>query len=123
MSELFDLEFLYYFSNAETCVWEAKINGLPQAPPEKVFHWLYYDRASHEFRKLGFKSMDSDDDRHHRQFAEGELWFDATEARLVLQSSAGSKEIVLKVNEPSSVPVKLVSSVNAFLRDQWDSHQ
>ena len=123
MSELFDLEFLYYFSNAEICVLEAKIKGLPEAPPEKVFHWLCYDRASQQFRKLSFKSMDSHDERHHRQFAEGELWFDAAEARLVWQTAAGSKEIVLEVNEPYAVPVELVSQVNAFLRDQLNSHQ
>ena len=123
MPESLDLEFLYYFSNAETCVLEAKINGLLEAPPEKVFHWLCCDRASQRFRKLSFKSMDSLDHQHHREFAEGELWFGGAEARLVWQSSAGSKVIILEVNEPSSVPVELALQVNAFLLGQLNSRQ
>ena len=119
MSKALDLEFLYYFSCASIYVLEVKINGLDEGtPPDRVYHWLYYDRASQQFQKLGFKSMGSEGGRDFRKFVQGGLWFDASRARLELQTCTIAKEFTLEVNEANSIPEELVSLVRQFLHER-----
>ena len=116
MSDPLNLEYLYFFSDPESCVIEAKINGLEAgAPPDKVFHWLQYDWGTQRLEKLCFKSMGSEGGRQFRLFAQGELRFDAARADLRLESEAGVEERRLEVNEPDSVPPALQESIQAFL--------
>ena len=113
-----DLEFLYYFSNPSICVLETRINGLEEGtPPDRVYHWLCYDRASQMFQKLGFKSMESEGGRNHRTFEQGQLWFDASQANLRLETGRVSGEYALDVNEVASVPDDLICRVQHFLQD------
>ena len=116
MSKILDLEFLYYFSSASIHVLEAKIKGLDEgAPPDRVFHWLCYDRTTQQFQKLDFKSMSSEDNRSYRKFVQGELWFDASAARLEWQTGTITKEVTLQVNQPNTLPDQLNSQVHDFL--------
>jgi hypothetical protein len=118
MSKPLDLKFLYYFSCASILVLEVKIDGLDERTPiDSVFHWLYYDRASEQFQKLGFKSMGSEGGRDYRIFEQGELWFDASHAILKLTNSI-SKEFALEVNQMSSISDELISQVQDFLQQK-----
>ena len=119
MSESLDLKFLYYFSCASVYVLEAKINGLEEGtPPDRVYHWLYYDRTSQQIQKLGFKSIGSEGGREYRTFEQGELWFDASQASLKLKTR--SKEFTLDVNEVRSIPDELILQVQHFLQKPTD---
>lgn len=116
-----DLEFLYYFSNASMYVLEAKINGLGEGvSPERVFHWLRYDRTLQQFHRLSFKSMGSDGGMEFRIFAQGALHFNESEARLELHGS-DREEHELEVNDPNSVPEELAAQVRDFLRQESDA--
>lgn len=122
MAKPLDLEFLYYFSNASMYVLEAKINGLGEGvSPDRVFHWLCYDRTVQEFKRLSFESMGSDGGMDYRIFAQGTLHFNRSEARLELTAGSDSEECELEVNEPGSVPAELASQVDDFLHQQSDA--
>jgi len=122
MGKPLDLEFLYYFSNASMYVLEAKINGLGEGvPPDRVFHWLRYDRTLQQFQRLRFKSMGSDGGMDYRIFAQGALHFNGSEARLELHAGSDREEFELEVNEPNSVPEELAAQVDDFLRQELDA--
>ena len=122
MPKLLDLEFLYYFSSDSICILEAKINGLEEGtPPDKIYHWLYYDRTAQQFLKLGFKSMGSQNDRDYREFDQGELWFDASKAKLAMQTVAAAQEFPLRVNPTEAIPADLISRVQHFLLQKLNS--
>ncbi|MDA0745323.1 MAG: hypothetical protein O2954_02320 [bacterium] len=117
MSNPLNLQFLYYFSSTSIHVLEVKINGLKEGtPPGKVYHWLCYDRTSQQFQKLAFKSMGSEGGREYRIFEQAELWFDASQANLKLQTGATSQEFTLDVKEINSIPDELQAQVQHFLQ-------
>jgi len=122
MGKPLDLEFLYYFSNASMYVLEAKIIGLEEGvSPERVFHWLRYDRTAQQFQRLSFKSMGSDSGMDYRIFAQGALHFNRSEARLELHAGSDRDEYELNVNEPNSVPEELAAQADDFLRQELDA--
>jgi len=49
--------------------------------------------------------------RSRRIFEQGELWLDAPQASLRLGAGAAPRELLLDVNEVSSIPDELVSQV------------
>ena len=117
MAHSLDLSLLYYFSSPSACVLEAKINGLTAGtPPDKVFHWLYFDRSARQFHKLDFKAMGSEGDRHYRVFAQGELWFDASRADLSLQTGQAAGEFALDVLQVDSIAAEFIDQVQRFLQ-------
>ncbi len=123
MAKPLDLEFLFFFSSASMYVLEAKINGLGEGvPPDRVFHWLRYDRTVQgEIQRLSFKSMGSDGGMDYRIFAQGALHFNRSDARLELHAGSDREEFELEVNEPSSVPEEFASQIDDFLRQDTDA--
>ena len=59
--------------------------------------------------------MSSEDNRSYRKFVQGELWFDASAARLEWQTGTITKEVTLQVNQPTTLPAQLTSQVHDFL--------
>jgi hypothetical protein len=119
MPEPLDLKFLYHFSCTSNDILEIKVNGLKEGTPiGKIYHWLYYDRTTQTFLKLGFKSMDTQEGRQHRAFEQGELWFDASQANLKLETNTTSQEFTLEVNKVDSIPDELISQVQHFLQQE-----
>lgn len=117
MSKPLDLKFLYYFACASIYVLEVKINGLEEGtPPDRVYHWLYYDRTSQQFQKLGFKSMGSESGRDYRTFEQGQLWFNTSQASLRLETSSPFQEFTLDVNKVTSIPDEFISQIQHFLQ-------
>ena len=89
MNQPLDLSFLYYFKSPSSSMMEVRINGLEKGtPPGQVYHWLFFDHASEQIETMVFKSMGSEDGKEHRCFEQGELWFDASQARLILDGGA-----------------------------------
>ena len=108
-----EYEYLYYFSGGASALVEAKITNLvTDATPDRVYNWLYI--AGAEVQKLQFKGMDERCGRHCREFTQGELSFDDTEATLTLSDTA----IVLVAADPRAVPADLDASVRVCL-EQW----
>jgi len=108
-----EYEYLYYFSGDASALVEAKIINLAtDAMPDRVCHWLYV--AGAEVQKLQFKGMGERYGRHCREFAQGELSFDDTEATLIL----GDTAIELIAADLRAMPADLDASVRAYL-EQW----
>ncbi|WP_174873461.1 hypothetical protein [Vogesella oryzae] len=81
------LQCLYGFSGADGTLLEVKRLDLPAgSAADAVYHWLWQPAGSGGWQKLTFAAMTSEP-QPYRRFAEGELWFDATGARLQLGSS------------------------------------
>ena len=110
VSQALSYDYLYFFSAQDAALVEIKVtSAAADAPPEEVYHWLYAeDRA---LQKLVFKSMREHGGRNFRAFVQGQLVFDAAEARLTL----GVAEIQLAVVNTASVPDDLDRRVRTFL--------
>ena len=110
MSQALSYDYLYFFSAQDAALVEVKVTSLAaDAPPEQVYHWLYADDRA--LQKLAFKSMREQGGRNFRAFVQGQLVFDAAEARLTL----GVAEIQLAVANTASVPDDLDRRVRTFL--------
>jgi hypothetical protein len=119
MSELFDLRILYYFSCDEVDVLEVKINGLEVGTPmDRLYHWLCYDRMAKHIQKLQFKSMGKDGERNLRVFEQGHLWFEDTQAGLMLQTGSVLQNFQLGVQAVDAVSKAQYSLIQDFLQKE-----
>lgn len=110
------VDFLFHFSCNSHELLEAKINNLPEgSPPAAVYHWLLLDRASDEFTRLKFRAMASKDGRQQRTFEQGDLSFDARQARLGLHE--GQLQLDLEPRPVEDMPAELQNKVRALLQN------
>jgi hypothetical protein len=108
--------FLYYFQNEYMTLVEVKRDDLPaSARPDQVYAWLVIDPKKKEFRKLGFKSMNSEMVNGNliniRGFNEGELRFDALFAKFVY----GPNSHLLENSKVESVTSEVKDIVKQYL--------
>jgi len=103
MSSVYQILFL--LENEEALICEVKRTDLVDAPKDKKYHWVFYDKTDGSVQKLSFVSMNSSDDIQERSFKQGELKFNASEGvfegednRFVLQNHTGNSlsKIVLE---------------------------
>lgn len=66
------IQVLFFFENKDRFLIEVKRLGLTETKKNLLYHWLFFDKASGQFQKLKFVSMESG----HRKFKCGELDFD-----------------------------------------------
>lgn len=93
---------------------EVRINGLEKGTPlGQVYHWLFFDHASEKIETMVFKSMGSEDGKEHRCFEQGELWFDASQARLILDGGAAQHSF--EVADGDQISAEVVTRVQQHL--------
>ena len=101
------LRCLFAFHGAAGSLLEIKRLDQPAgSPPEQVYYWLWKPAASHSWQRLDFAAMQTEPVQY-RRFAQGELWFDASHARLQL---AGAEHTL-----PAGEPDSWQASVSAWL--------
>lgn len=104
------LACLYGFHGAGGTLLEVKQLDQPAgSAPDAVYHWLWQPAGAGDWQKLGFVAM-TREPRQYRRFAEGELWFDADSARLLL----GEQQYQLA----TGCPTDWQASVAAWLQGQ-----
>lgn len=77
MSSVYQILFL--LENEEALICEVKRTDLVDAPKDKKYHWVFYDKTDRSVKKLSFVSMNSSDDLQERSFKQGELKFNDSE--------------------------------------------
>ena len=101
------LRCLFAFHGPAGSLLEIKrLDQPPSSPPEQVYYWLWQPAASHGWLRLDFAAMQTEPVQY-RRFAQGELWFDARQARLQLADA----EHTLPAGEPDGWQ----ASVSAWL--------
>lgn len=107
-------QYLFCFADEAVCLAEVKQSDLPSdAPPGKVYHWLYWDRRRGAMTRLLFKSMGEEGGQQVRRFEQGALRFDAARAVLTLEQPVFDGELAAVAVD--AVPADLDAGVGAYL--------
>ncbi len=108
-------QVLFYFSNASNGLIEVKrCDGPADAPPDRVFFWLYFDGDKRALRRLDFRSMDRRGAQQERGFAQGQLHFDDAQAHLHWTNATHGE--VFQVRSPQDLPAEWIERVRDYLR-------
>jgi|GEM_PF-598566 len=95
------IKYLYFLRNDECEVIEVKrLDQEKNAPPEKIYKWLFHDRRSGKIVEFDFKSMKSSDGQELREFINASLSFNKFSGELILFD---------KRSELESLPVEEIS--------------
>lgn len=109
-------QYLFCFADESVCLAEVKRSDLPSdAPPGKVYHWLYWDRRRGAMTRLLFKSMGEEGGQQLRQFVQGSLRFDADRAVLKLEEPVVDSELAAVAVD--AVPADLEVEVRTYLKE------
>jgi RimJ/RimL family protein N-acetyltransferase len=79
------IKYLYFLRNDECEIIEVKrLDQERDAPPEKVYKWLYHDRGTKKIIEFDFKSMKTSEDYEVREFINANLSFNKESGQLSL---------------------------------------
>ena len=79
------IKYLYFLRNDDCEIIEVKrLDQERDAPPEKVYKWLFHDRESKQIIEFDFKSMKSSEDHEVREFINATLSFNKESGQLSL---------------------------------------
>lgn len=107
-----NIQYLFYFSSDELCLFETKRLGLPsQASMSDIYKWLIYFKSSRKFIALSFINMIQEENCEYRSFAEAELKFDKLKAELSYQ---GKLYTLLRYDQ-NVIPSDLKTQTSTFL--------
>jgi RimJ/RimL family protein N-acetyltransferase len=109
------IKYLYFLRNDECEVIEVKrLDQEKNAPPEKVYKWLFHDRRSGKIVEFDFKSMKSSEGHELREFINASLRFNKFSGELILFDKK-SELVSLSVEEISLETQKTIGSYFSLL--------
>lgn len=107
--------WLFFLENDSICIIEIKRTDLPgEQNPDKVYHWLLFDKKSQQLEKLAFVSMNSQPNVQERTFQQGQLRFTAEAGTFTEQQTGQQQE--LKLGRPAELPEDLTRAIDAYLQ-------
>ncbi|ALD20532.1 hypothetical protein [Hymenobacter sp. DG25A] len=107
--------WLFFLENDTTSIVEIKRTDLPgEQNPDKVYHWLFFEKQSHLLHKLEFVSMNAQPDFQERTFQQGQLRFTA-EAGTFTDQLTGRQQ-ALQVGRPAELPEDLGRAIAVYLQ-------
>lgn len=108
-------QVLFYFSNETNALIEVKkCDTAADAPPDRVFFWLYCDGETGQLQRLDFRSMNRCGAQQQREFAQGALHFDDAQAHL--RWTHATREEVFEVRSAQKLPTEWTERVRDLLR-------
>jgi hypothetical protein len=107
--------WLFFLENDSISIVEIKRTDLPgEQNPDKVYHWLLFDKDTQQLQKLAFVSMNSQPTLQERTFQQGQLQF-TTETGTYTDQETGQRQ-ELRVQHPEVLPEDLTRAIAAYLQ-------
>ncbi|AHJ97177.1 hypothetical protein [Hymenobacter swuensis] len=103
---------LFLFEADTATIFEIKRLDIQSTNPGHLYFWLYFDHASGRLSQLDFESMSTEAGEHLREFSQGQLRFNATDATFT--PAEGDPALTLRTITPPTLPAALETALFAF---------
>ena len=103
---------LFLFEADTATIFEIKRLDIQSTNPGHLYFWLYFDNASGQLSQLDFESMSTEAGEHLREFAQGQLRFNATDGTFAPATSG--RPLLLRTVTPPTLPAALETALFAF---------
>ncbi|MBT9394530.1 hypothetical protein KLP40_15270 [Hymenobacter sp. NST-14] len=108
----FPYRSLFLFEADSATIFEIKRLDIQSKNPGHLYFWLYFDNASGQLTQLDFEDMSTAEGEHLRQFRQGRLQFNATEA--TFSPTDSGPPLALRTVTPPALPAELEKALFAF---------